>query len=233
MSKSQSPEALHPSWTSTLHQLHRPWRQRRVQQTPNHTPLTYCPVCLLCPNKKRTERKWRTTGQREMRKWKVGGLVVRVLSEASLGVWLVQQVKVIFTLSPKVMFIVCSGVVKSWWKEADFKCSRFGFSSVQADVSNYLSIDPFLIYHFLSVYVWLHVCLEEETATGKHVCICTRFSMHACVSCLHTSFHHALAHFHGQEVFVSLLNGQRAICVVISLKTVLQPHQRTTCQWVD
>lgn len=65
-----------------------------------------------------------------------------------------------------------------------------------------------------------------------HLHMCSLWYSRILFTCPTCRLYDTLIH-NCQEAFVSLLNGRHTICVVISLKTVLQPHQRTTCQWVD
>ncbi len=170
---------LPPSINYNVHSV-----RGRAQQTPNHTPLKYWPVCLLCPCIKRTERKRRTIGQREMRRCNlgIGGVWgVRVLSDAPLGVCLVRQ----SSLHSVQRWSLMSYAV--WWRATEKKptsnlvtivLSWYLFAlSVIILVSIHPSIHPSLP---VSTCVCVCVC-EEEAVTDKCVCVCVCFSMRAWV----------------------------------------------------
>lgn len=63
----------------------------RVQQTPNHTPLKYWPVCLLCPRKKEDRKKMKNNRTKRNEEVEVLWWGVGVLSGAPLGVCVVRQ----------------------------------------------------------------------------------------------------------------------------------------------
>lgn len=122
----------------------------------------------------------------------------------------------------KVIFNFLSCIVKANETSLIVVHSVFIFAAVAPCVQPLLPVSPCLC---------VTLCVSAGAPDERVVSyVCALQYVHAIFYRLHTSLQRALTHFHGQEVFVSLLNGRRAICVVISLKTVLQPHQRTTCQ---